>query len=195
MSAPARRGRPPDATINERALAATRQLLVDVGFDATNIQAVAAHAGIHASAIYRRWPSRIELIEEATFPGFTPDSVAPTGDLRGDLRKFVRGYLATLDAPHARVAAAGLLAHRRGVDRRVSPVYMRVSARPYFSEILAAAPPATIDASLNPDDAFDVLLEAHSGCAHLRSVRPRGDVRPRAHRRCHGASAASEVDA
>ena len=57
-------GRPRDTSINERALAATRELLVERGFDATTIQAVAEHSGVHASAIYRRWPSRIELIEE-----------------------------------------------------------------------------------------------------------------------------------
>ena len=84
-------GRPRDAGISERALAATRELLVQRGFDATTIQAVAEHSGVHASAIYRRWPSRIELIEEATFPGLNPLSVQPTGDLRHDLRRCRRG--------------------------------------------------------------------------------------------------------
>jgi AcrR family transcriptional regulator len=37
-----------------------------------------ARSGVHASAIYRRWPSRIELIEEAVFPGLSPLSVQPT---------------------------------------------------------------------------------------------------------------------
>ncbi|MFE2416730.1 hypothetical protein [Streptomyces hokutonensis] len=66
---------------------------------------------MHASAIYRRWPSRIELIEEATFPGLSPVSVRPTRDLRRDLRRFIRAYLAAFGAPAARAAAAGLFAH------------------------------------------------------------------------------------
>lgn len=66
-----RSGRPRDNRIDERALTATRELLVERGFEATTIQAVAERASVHASAIYRRWPSRIELIEEATFPGLS----------------------------------------------------------------------------------------------------------------------------
>ena len=77
-------GRPRDAGLSERALAAARELLTESGFEATTIQAVAARSGVHASAIYRRWPSRIELIEEAVFPGLSPLSVQPTGDLRTD---------------------------------------------------------------------------------------------------------------
>jgi AcrR family transcriptional regulator len=159
---PGRRpGRPPDATINERALEATRELLVQRGFDATTIRAVAEHAGVHSSAIYRRWPSRIELIEEATFPGLSPRSVQPTGDLRRDLRRFIRAYLAAFDAPAARSAAAGLLAHNRTSSRPHSPELMlRVSARPQFQDILGAAPPGSIDPDLDPDDVFDMLLGA-----------------------------------
>jgi AcrR family transcriptional regulator len=96
---PRRSGRPRNTAINERALVATRQLLVEDGFAATTIQAVAERSGVHASAIYRRWPSRIELIEEATFPGLRPLSVRPTGDLGRDLRRFIRAYLAAFSEP------------------------------------------------------------------------------------------------
>jgi AcrR family transcriptional regulator len=154
-------GRPRDASISERALAATRELLVQRGFDATTIQAVADHSGVHASAIYRRWPSRIELIEEATFPGLNPLSVQPTGDLRPDLRRFIRAYLAVFNAPAARAAAAGLLAHHQTASRPRPPeIYLRVSARPQFQDILRAAPPGSVDPAVDPDDVFDMLLGA-----------------------------------
>ncbi|CAI7980572.1 Regulatory protein TetR [Frankia sp. Hr75.2] len=162
MAEPARRpGRPRDTSIDERALAATRELLVERGFDATTIQAVATHSGVHASAIYRRWGSRIELIEEATFPGLSPPSVQPTGDLRRDIRRFVRAYLAAFSAPASRAAAAGLLAHHQASSRPRPPdLYLRVSARPQFQDILRAAPPGSIDPDVDPDDVFDMLLGA-----------------------------------
>ncbi|WP_405995683.1 TetR/AcrR family transcriptional regulator [Streptomyces sp. NBC_00986] len=162
MSEPRRApGRPRDTSINERALAATRELLVQRGFDATTIQAVAEHSGVHASAIYRRWPSRIELIEEATFPGLSPLSVRPTGDLRRDLRRFVRAYLAAFGAPAARAAAAGLFAHSQtSTTPRPPEMLLRVSARPQFQDILRAAPTGTVDPAVDPDDVFDMLLGA-----------------------------------
>ncbi|WP_405836106.1 TetR/AcrR family transcriptional regulator [Streptomyces sp. NBC_01518] len=154
-------GRPRDTSINERALAATRELLVQRGFEATTIQAVAEHSGVHASAIYRRWPSRIELIEEATFPGLSPLSVRPTGDLRRDLRRFVRAYLAAFGAPAARAAAAGLFAHSQtSTTPRPPEMLLRVSARPQFQDILRAAPTGTVDPAVDPDDVFDMLLGA-----------------------------------
>lgn len=162
MAVPPRRpGRPRDTSISGRALAATRELLIERGFDATTIQAVAERSGVHASAIYRRWPSRIELIEEATFPGISPLSVQPTGDLRRDLRRFIRAYMAAFSAPAARAAAAGLLAHYQTSNRPRPPeLYLRVSARPQFQDILRAAPSGSIDPAVDPDDVFDMLLGA-----------------------------------
>jgi AcrR family transcriptional regulator len=154
-------GRPRDASISERALAATRDLLVERGFDAATIQAVAERAGVHASALYRRWPSRIEMIAEATFPGLDSASVMPTGDLRRDLRRFVRAYTAAFTAPAARAAAAGLLAHNQSSPGPWPPeLNLRVSARPAFRAILSAAPPGSVDPAIDPDDAFDMLLGA-----------------------------------
>jgi AcrR family transcriptional regulator len=129
-------------------------------------QAGAERAGVHASALYRRWPSRIEMIAEATFPGLDPDSVAPVGDLRRDLRRFIRAYTAAFTAPAARAAAAGLLAHNQAsaatpaASPRSPELNLRVSARPQFRAILSAAPPGSIDPEVDLDGVFDMLLGA-----------------------------------
>jgi len=116
---------------------------------------------VHASAIYRRWSSRIELIEEATFPGFSPLSVQPTGDLRRDLRRFVRAYAAAFDAPAARAAGAGLIAHHQTTNQQNPPeLYLRVSTRPQFQDILRARHPAASTPTSTPTTFFDMLLGA-----------------------------------
>ena len=175
MTEPRRRpGRPPDASISERALAAARELLVGRGFEATTMQSVAERAGVHASALYRRWPSRAELITEATFPGRDPAAVRPAGDLRRDLRQFIRAYLAAFQTPAARAAAAGLLAHYQAADGpRPGALNPRISARPQFRDILHAAPPGSIDPRVDPDDVFDMLL----GAILVRTLLPAATAR------------------
>jgi len=157
----ARAGRPRDSSLNARAIAATLELLVEQGFEATTVQAVAKRSGVHASALYRRWPSRIELIEDAVFPGFDPPAVEPTGDLSADLLRFLQAYLAAFGSPAMRAAAPGLMAHRQSAGNERSPEhYLRVSARPHFKDILQAAPPGAVDPDIDPDDAFDIILGA-----------------------------------
>ena len=175
MTEPAtgRSGRPRDASIDARALEAARRLLVEDGFAATTIRAIADRSGVHASAIYRRWPSRVELIEEAVFAGLPSKRVRPTGDLRRDLRRFLRAYVTTFDSPAVRAAMPGLLASNRS-GRRAPEAWLRLSVRPQFRAILAAAPPGTVDPRVDPDDVFDLLL----GAVLVRVVVP-DDVRRR----------------
>jgi AcrR family transcriptional regulator len=118
---PVRAGRPRDSSLDTRALAATLELLVEKGFEGTTVLAVARRSGVHSSALYRRWPSRIELIEEAIFPGFDPPIVAPTGDLRTDLLRFLQAYSAAFGSPAARAAAPGLMAHHQASGASGSP--------------------------------------------------------------------------
>jgi AcrR family transcriptional regulator len=154
-------GRPRDATIDERVLDATRELLAEQGFDATVIQAICERSGVHASAIYRRWPSRTEIIEQAVFPGFASVTVRATGDLRRDVRRFIRVYVATLGAPAARAAMPGLLASYQSERRDdAAEAWLAVSARPQFWDIVRAAPPELVDPAVDPDDVFDMLLGA-----------------------------------
>src|SRR3954467_1668973 len=81
MSMPARVvGRPRDPRVDEAVRRAALELLVEDGYQATSIQAIARRAGVSAPSIYRRWSSKAELIEAAVFPS---DLVEPT-DVDGD---------------------------------------------------------------------------------------------------------------
>jgi AcrR family transcriptional regulator len=154
-------GRPRDATIDARVVDATRALLVERGFEATTVQAIADRAGVHASAIYRRWPSRTRIIEHVVFPGFASMAVEPTGDLRRDLRRFIRAYVTTLGAPAAVAAIPGLLASYQTTSAAGSAEeWLPVSARPQFVDIVRAAPSDAVDPEVDVDDVFDVVLGA-----------------------------------
>ena len=161
--------RPRDTTIDERALAATLELLEEVGFEATTMQAVSARADVHASALYRRWPSRVALVEDALSPTVAIASFEPTGDLTRDLRRFLRAYAATWCSPAARAAMPGLLAHYQSTGAvRSEEEWLPISARPQFLDILRAAPEGAVDPAVDPDDVFDVLL----GAVMARSLVP-----------------------
>jgi len=171
-----RRGRPRNPDIDERVIAATLELLAEDGFAATTIQSAARRSGVHPSAIYRRWPSRIELIEEAVFPGLDAVAVRPTGDLETDLTRFIGAYLAAWQAPAARAGIPGLLAsYQAGASPRPPDAWIRISARPHFYDLLRAAAPGTVDPDVDPDDVFDVLL----GSILVRVFVPTPSPRPR----------------
>jgi len=145
----------------------TRALLVERGYERTTVSAIAERSGVHASAIYRRWPSRLPIIEEAVFPGLQAHDVTPTGDLRTDLLRFVTAYDTAFRAPPLRAALPGLFGAYQVDGRSGAPEgWLAVSARPQFVGILEAAGTDILAAadstppSIEPDDVFDVLMGA-----------------------------------
>jgi AcrR family transcriptional regulator len=95
-SPPASRGRPRDVDVDRRILAATFRQLVDVGYGALSIEAVAAEAGVAKTTIYRRHPTKAELVVAAlnVEVPFAP----PSGDVFGReaLDRFVHQAIAML---------------------------------------------------------------------------------------------------
>jgi AcrR family transcriptional regulator len=63
--APSPRGRPRSEAADQRILAATFQQLVEVGFGALSIEAVAAQAGVAKTTIYRRYATKSDLVVAA----------------------------------------------------------------------------------------------------------------------------------
>jgi AcrR family transcriptional regulator len=70
---------------------ATRELLLERGFDGLSIEAVAARAGVGKQTIYRWWPSRPALVADVMLEDADKilASVRHTGDLAADLVEWV----------------------------------------------------------------------------------------------------------
>jgi AcrR family transcriptional regulator len=156
---PRRRGRPRDPNIEPVVLETTRRLLGEAGFAETTIQEISRRSGVSAPAIYRRWPTRLALIEHAAFSGLTEITLEPTGDLRSDLRHLLRAWEDSFDTPASRAAMPGLLA---AYQHDVPPPtqWLHLSVRPQFYAIVEAA---GCEPGLDIDEIFDVVHGAILG--------------------------------
>ncbi len=77
---------------------ATRELLLERGFDGLTIEAVAARAGVGKQTIYRWWPTRPALVADVVLDDADKilASMDHTDDLTADLVGWVRKLAATL---------------------------------------------------------------------------------------------------
>lgn len=81
-----RPGRPRSAECDRAILEAALEEYAERGFDGLSVDAVAARAGVSKATIYRRYPSKLELVITAAYVVADEDSPKPdTGTLRGDL--------------------------------------------------------------------------------------------------------------
>ncbi|WP_280234371.1 TetR/AcrR family transcriptional regulator [Nocardia cyriacigeorgica] len=84
-------------------LAATRELISEVGYAKVSIEAIAARAGVGKQTIYRWWPSKGAVIFDsflALSEGSDTDIALPdTGDLRADLTLVMRATVAEFADP------------------------------------------------------------------------------------------------
>ncbi len=82
---PTKRGRPRRADADGAILAATRELLAEVGVAGLSMDVLAQRAGVGKATIYRRWDSKETLILDALRMSTTPIPAPDTGNLRDDL--------------------------------------------------------------------------------------------------------------
>lgn len=102
---PRRRGE----TLNAAIFQATLDELAENGFAGLTMERVAERAQASKASLYRRWPSRIELVLAAVYDALAEATTTPdTGSLRGDLLTFHRQAAEQLAGP-AGEALRGLL--------------------------------------------------------------------------------------
>ena len=135
-------GRPREPRVDAAALAATRELLCEVGYADTTIDKIARRAQVSRTAIYRRWPSKALIVHEAVFPASDPRlHVASTGDLASDLRALVNGWVALLRRPELLAAMPGLMADAAADPglRQVFRAGLEATAREELTRVLSDA--------------------------------------------------------
>jgi AcrR family transcriptional regulator len=140
-------------------LAITLRLLQEHGYDRLTVDAVAAAARASKATVYRRWPSKAELVLAAFIEGIRQVAVPPdTGTLRGDLLRVgelvsqqVRQHASTMRAvlvEVSRSAALNDVMQHEFVDRRKALI------RHILQE---AVDRGEIDAAAISDELWDLL--------------------------------------
>jgi len=154
-----RRGRPRDAQAEQAILQATVELLSEVGFNQLSIEAVAARAGVGKPTIYRRWPSKPELVLDAVERLAPPFPTADTGDPLTDLRQIVPELIVGLtSSPVARATIA--LAGDAEMTRRLGEQYLwprRAGIAVILHRAIAAG---ELRADVDVEMAIDLMLGA-----------------------------------
>ncbi|MFE4259727.1 TetR/AcrR family transcriptional regulator [Streptomyces sp. NPDC056883] len=103
-------GRPRDSRVDDAIRDAVRELVLDVGYAALTVDAVAARARVGKAAIYRRHASRGELVFSALVHGRETRPLPDTGSLTGDLAALAQLILGIFSDPVVAAATPGLLA-------------------------------------------------------------------------------------
>lgn len=155
-------GRPRDQRIDAAIVAATRELLVEVGYPRLSYEAIAQRAGASRPALYRRWPTKAHLVHDAVFPERSEPLVPPGGSFEHDLRTVIHQTLRSYARPEAQVALPGLLAdlgepeHRHSVLDRLQ----QLTRAQWAERVARAVDEGEVRADVDPDALLDTAVGA-----------------------------------
>lgn len=135
--APRRRGR----ALEEAIYRATLSELAEHGFDGLSIERIARRAGTGKSAVYRRWPAKLDLVVATLADAFpSPGPAVTTGDLRTDLLLFHRRMAEALSGNLGAALRANIGQHRQHPELSAALQEQILAPRHrVLGELLAAA--------------------------------------------------------
>jgi AcrR family transcriptional regulator len=158
------------STREAQLLAITLRLLQEHGYDRLTVDAVATEARASKATVYRRWPSKAELVLAAFIEGIRQVAVAPhTGSLRGDLLA-LGGLICEQARLHGPTVRAVLTELSRNPALSDALEHQFVQQRKdLIKEVLCeAVARGEIDAAVVSDELWDVL----PGYLVFRSLLP-----------------------
>jgi AcrR family transcriptional regulator len=159
MSQQPRRGRRLDDERTEHILGTVLDVLHDVGYDQLRMQDVADRACVGLSTIYRRWPTKQDLVRASLCCDRATQKFAVTGDARADVTAFLQRFAEEVSGKGAQTML-GFLSSLRS-DPEIAEVY-RDTAVSRMHEHLRS-----LLASELGDDFPDLDLRAAAGPAIL----------------------------
>ena len=177
-AAPVRRPGGRSARVRKAVLTATLEELADAGYGGLSMGSIARRAGVHKTTVYRRWPTRELLIEDALVE--RSDALTPlpdTGSLREDLVRFGLSMIASISDPQYRAIIRAVAADPDGGGP------LSVAARRFWEDRLTQAQQLVqrgIDRGhLPPTTDPIVMIEALVGPLYFRLLITRQPLEPR----------------
>ena len=154
--------RPRGAAVVREVFAVTLRRLGDVGFARLSVPEVAELAGVNKTSVYRRWPTKSDLVREAlrasmAHAGPTPD----TGSVQADLVVLARRAAAFVESPRGMSVMRMLFAEGANPDvRELAGAMLRETATDAPRAVIARA---TARGELAPDVDAALVLSTIAG--------------------------------
>jgi AcrR family transcriptional regulator len=148
-------------------LEATSELLTEVGYDRLTIDEVAERAGVHKTTVYRRWPTKPELIAEAVRVHSDENVPIPdTGTVLGDLQALASEVVANIGSDGGTrrsrsIAAAAATSDELATGLHEFWVHRLGAAAPIIERAIARG-------ELPPDSDANLIIETLVGPIWLR---------------------------
>ena len=140
-------------------LAVTLELLQEHGYDRLTLDGVAAAGRASKATLYRRWPTKAQLVMAAFIEGTRVVAIDPdTGTLRGDLLALGEQILAHVSTHAGTIRAVLVEVSRNAELNAIMQEQFLAEKKALMAHLLArAADRGEIDASAITDDLWDVL--------------------------------------
>jgi AcrR family transcriptional regulator len=155
------RGRPTDPQLERRILDAARHRLAISGYARTTIAEVAADAGVSRPTVYKRWPTKADLITAALQYSMVSEEVSRQNVADLPAREAIRTVLRTMAKVVASPEGIGLIGSVLVEDTHTPGLFDLVRkhiVEPGHAELVTVLEQAQRDDVLRPDLDLDSLV-------------------------------------
>lgn len=170
-------GRPRDDSVDRRVLEATLSILADDGMGGLSIESIAATSGVSKSSIYRRWPSKDEILVDAIGTVAESVSVVDTGALRDDLISALNALRSLVSDTRAGEVFPWLVSEMAN-RTNIGLMYLQVVVLPRRQSIVDLLTAARDRGDLLPGFEIETAVDILTGPIILRKMTDRLGTTP-----------------
>ncbi len=171
----ARPGRPRSVEVDQAILAAAIRMLADHGYDGLTMEGVASEAGVGKATLYRRWPSKIDLVLDAIRSMKPMVDIPDHGDIRTDLVEMVTGAVSWGgDGEYTEVVSALMSELRRNSE--LATVYREQFLAPRRAESMRIIQRGIDRGEVRSDVDLDLVLDMLIGAIVYRTTISGGEL-------------------
>ena len=165
---PSCRGRRRDASIDARVLEVAGRHLAARGFEGFSLAAVADEAGTTRQALYRRWPTREQLLDAAIRAAGDKGCLTDSGDPRRDLEIELADFERTIGQPGAMSMAGAMLQESTPAAARAC--YRAHAVEPRRQRLLQILGRAQALGAIERDADLEVAVSLATGAWYARAL-------------------------
>jgi AcrR family transcriptional regulator len=151
-------GRPRNAEADRHIIAATLQLLSREGYDRTSIEAVAAEAGVTRATVYRRYPTKADMVTAAVCTLAGADEPCGCPDARTTVTELLRAFADNVGRNDGMSIVASLYLQRHEHPEMLDSFRERV-IRPCRLRMAAVLEVARVKGDVRPETDPEAVVE------------------------------------